>query len=101
MRNEGLLMKQETKQEHKEYEPIPLTATDKRQLKIVYTSGFMSLNTPITQLDLLQIRGYLKGKNDRLYEQLTRFIVAMDEKDGLKTDFERKLPRRKIHEQLS
>lgn len=79
----------------KSYVPVPIVATDKRRIFLKFHGYAGSVETEITQLDLLQIMTYIRGKNDRLHGLFTRYIKACDDKTGEKTNFERQVPRRK------
>ncbi len=79
----------------KEYVPIPVIVTDQRSFYLRCETRVETKQMLFTQLDFLQIRNYLRGKNDRLFGKLTRFIQAIDRDNGELTDFARKLPRRR------
>lgn len=77
---------------------IPIQSTDRRLFKLKH-EGYGMLSAPveaeITQLDVLQVMTHLKGRNHRLYMVFKRFIKRCDERENLKTDFERRLPKRR------
>ena len=82
----------------KDYAPIPLLPTDKREFLLKFSARLRTVETRLTQLDILQIMTYLNGHNERLHGQLTRFIQACDQENNEKTDFLRKIPRRRNNE---
>lgn len=78
----------------------PFLVTDKRIFLLKYDNTiFIKDVTPMefTQLDILQIMAHLKGRNERLYDKFYRLIKECDKEFKEKTDFERKIPRRRLN----
>lgn len=75
--------------------------TDLRELEIKWTMGFREVTHKIYQLDLLKLIKMAELCNNHNYsDRLKHFIKCIDELSGLKTDFNRKLPKTNLRDIL-
>jgi hypothetical protein len=84
----------------KKYVIRPFLGTDNRVFLLKYDNNiFFKDVSPMefTQLDILQIMQHLKGRNERIYDKFYRLVKECDKQLNEKTDFERKIPRRRFN----
>lgn len=87
-------MKQEKKRPHER----EFVETDERKFYLKYDGGFGHyVDMEFSQLDLLQIMNHLKYRNERIHEKFMKIIREADKMTGLKTDFTRSLPKRRLN----
>jgi hypothetical protein len=80
---------------------MKIQESDKRKVSVIFTPPYpkAEIELEIYQLDIRKIMKALKlMHNKTLYSKFKKFIVECDKSGGLKTDFNKKIPRTRFDE---